>query len=96
MIESDEDRDGVFESIITFRKDTDQMEVFHRASDGTITPASEDVLAAHKRQHEAFSQFFSEGMATNTTKPELTEMIRHTRSEVQAAQRDLDDAQRER
>lgn len=47
--ESDEDGDGVFESVILHSPDTDDIKIFKRNADGTVTPASTAEIESVKK-----------------------------------------------
>ncbi len=60
LSEGDDDGDGVFETIIATHPETGDLEVFTRAVEGDVRPASTRTVAAHKKQMSAVAEFFRE------------------------------------
>ncbi len=95
-IEGDDDGDGVFETLIVYRADSDDMEVFTRDASGSVRPASTQVLEAHKRQNAAFAEFFENTlMATNLDSATVEERIRATQKKIQETQQEINDGRRQ-
>lgn len=58
MVESDEDGDGLFETITLFPGDLYKMEVFQRQSDGSVKPLDSEALQELKQKYcRAFQEF---------------------------------------
>lgn len=62
MIESDEDGNGSYETIIIYNPPKEDLEAFTRKPDGTVTPVDAKTLAAFKEQHAAISKFWDEAL----------------------------------
>ena len=91
-IEGDDDGDGVLETLIVYRADSDDMEVFTRDANGSVRPASSQVLEAHKKQNAAFAEFFDNTlMATNLDSATVEERIRATQKKIQETQQKIND-----
>jgi hypothetical protein len=92
--ESDEDRDGVFETLAVYRVGTTDMEVFTRHRDGSVTPVSRQTLAAYKKQHAALDEFWEKAFDTNTSTDKAMELMEETRRKIQAAEKEKSDAKK--
>jgi hypothetical protein len=57
LTESDEHKSGKFDTIAVYHPGTDEMEVFIRLEDGSVTPASTQVVQAYKKRSEGISKF---------------------------------------
>jgi hypothetical protein len=90
LIEGDDDGDGFFETLIVYRTDSDDFEVFTREANGSVRPASKRVLDAHKKQSAAFAEFFQEMQAsTNLDDRTIEERIRRTQEKIQDAAQEM-------
>ncbi len=69
MVESDENRDGVFESVAIFDPSTDDFEVFTRQPDGSVKPVGTQTLEATKKQKAVVD----ESMRKLLQKPDMTD-----------------------
>ncbi|HVU07814.1 MAG TPA: hypothetical protein VHG89_04640 [Verrucomicrobiae bacterium] len=58
MTESDENRDGFFETVAVYDSRTDDMEEFIRQPDGSVKPVSTQTLQTYKKQNEAMTKFW--------------------------------------
>lgn len=92
--ESDEDRDGVFETLAVYRVGTTDMEVFTRHRDGSVTPVSRQTLDAYKKQNAALDDFWEKAFDTNTTTDKAMELMEETRRKIQAAEKEKSDAKK--
>ena len=92
--ESDEDRDGVFETIAVYRAGTKDMEVFTRQQDGSVTPVSGQALAAYKKQIAAMDEFWDRASDKNTSTDKAMELMEETRRKIQEAEKEKLDAKR--
>jgi hypothetical protein len=86
MTESDEDGDGVFETIAVYRPGTDDMEVFTRQPDGSIRPVSTQTLQAYKKQNAAISEFWDKAFDKKFDEKKLPDLIRETQKKIQEAE----------
>ena len=86
--ESDEDRDGVFETLAVYRPDTGDMEVFTRQRNGSVTPVSAQILAAYNKQNAAISQFVDKAFDNGTDMDKTMEMAREFRRKIQEAKKE--------
>jgi hypothetical protein len=57
MTESDEHKSGRFDTVAVYHPGTEEMEVFTRLPDGSVTPASTHVVQAYKKQNAEISEF---------------------------------------
>lgn len=85
MIESDQDGDGLFETLATYGSKPEDMQVFSRNPDGLVQPASPQNLAAHRKQTEAFEKFFG-SLDKTMSDDELTELLNETQKKIQEAE----------
>ncbi len=90
-VESDEDGDGFFETLATYRSGTEEMEVFTRQRDGTVQPVSAKALAAFKKQSAAISEFFDKEFSNDADPDKLEDSIRETQKKLQDAERERRD-----
>ncbi len=59
-IESDEDGDGIFESLVLYNTKTKELEAFSRDRDNSVTPVDAKTLAIHKEQLLRITSFWDE------------------------------------
>jgi hypothetical protein len=69
MVESDENGDGVFESVTVFDPATDDFEMFIRQPDGSVKPVSTQTMEATKKQ----TAVANETIKKLTQKPDMTD-----------------------
>ena len=86
MTESDEDGDGVFETIAVYRPGTRDMEVFTRQPDGSVKPVSTQTLQAYKKQNAAISEFWDKAFDKKFDEKKLPDLIRETQKKIQDAE----------
>jgi hypothetical protein len=87
-VESDEDGDGFFEMLATFRLDTEDMEVFTRQRDGSVQPVSAQTLAAFKKQNVAISEFWDKAFSKDADPDKLEDAIRKTQKRIRDAEKE--------
>lgn len=92
--ESDEDRDGVFETIAVYRAGTTAMEVFTRQQDGSVAPVSRQTLAAYKKQNAAISTFWEKALGEGADVDKAMEMLTETQQKIQAAEKEKTDGKK--
>ncbi len=92
--ESDEDGDGIFETIAVYRSGTSDMEVFTRQRDGSVKPVSARTLAVHKRQHAAISEFWDKAFDKGTDIDKAMEMMRETQQKIRDAEKEKTDGKK--
>lgn len=86
--ESDKDGDGVFESLILYSPDTDDIEIFKRNADGTVTPASTAEIESVKKMTAAAM----EPLGKLSEHPEMSDadfgrLIEESRQKIQEIER---------
>lgn len=86
-IESDEDGDGFFEQLTTYRSATEGMEVFTRLRDGTVQPVSAQTLAAFKKQNAAIAEFWDKAFGKDADPDKCDDMIRETQKKIRDAEK---------
>ena len=91
MTESDEDRDGFFDSIAVYRAGTTDMEVFIRQQDGSVIPVSGGTLAAFKKQNAAIVDLFDKAFEKGTDTDKAMELMEEAQRKIQAAEREKTD-----
>lgn len=89
--ESDEDGDGVFETLAVYRSGTGDMEVFARHLDGSVKPVSAQTLAAYKKQNAAISDFWERAFDKSTDTDKVMEMMRETQKKIRDAEKEKSD-----
>ncbi len=87
--ESDEDRDGLFETIAVYRAGTTDMEVFIRQQDGSVIPASAQTLAAYRKQNAAIVDFFEKAFEKGTDTDKAMELMEEAQRKIQAAEKEM-------
>lgn len=92
MTESDEDKDGVLETVAIFRPGTSDLEVFIRKDDGAIEPADEKLLDLIKRQVGAVSNVVEKTLGQGADADSAMKLFRETRKELQALEAEKADA----
>ena len=68
MTESDENKDGTFETIAIYNPPTGDMEIFIRQPDGSVKPASTEILQTYKKQNAKISKFWNDLEKTSSKK----------------------------
>jgi hypothetical protein len=86
--ESDEDGDGVFETLAVYGSGTGDMEVFTRQRDGSVKPVSAPTLAAYKKQNAAMSEFWDKAFDKGTNTDKAMEMMTATQKKIQDAKKE--------
>ena len=86
MTESDDDGDGVFETIAIYHPAKSEMEVFTRKKDGSVQPVDAQTLAAYKRQNAAISDFWDK--AYDTDEDNIIELIQETQKQIRDAEKE--------
>jgi hypothetical protein len=89
--ESDEDRDGLFETVAVYRAGTTDIEVFTRQLDGAVTPVSGRKLAAYKKQNAAIVDFFDQAFDKDTDTDKGMELMEQAQRKIQAAAKETVD-----
>jgi hypothetical protein len=92
--EVDEDRDGVFETIIVYRAGTTDMEVFTHQQDGSVTPVAGRTLAAYKKQNAAIIDLFDRAFEKGTDTDKAMELTEEARRKIQAAEKEKADGKK--
>ena len=92
MTESDEDGDGVFESVAVFNPDTEDFEKFTRQPDGSVKPVSTQSLDATKRMKAVAD----ESLRALLQKPDMTEqevedLLEKNRQKIEAIKKEKKD-----
>lgn len=85
MVESDEDGDGVFESLTVFNPDTEDFEKFIRQPDGSVKPMSTQSIDATKRMKAVAD----ESLRTLLQNPDMTnreveDLLEKNRQKIEA------------
>ena len=88
MIESDDDGDGLFETLAIFLPGGQEMEVFSRGAGGSIKPVSAATLEAHKKQHAAIAEFWDKSLDSGMSEEKLPELIQETQKKLRSAERE--------
>jgi hypothetical protein len=86
--ETDEDRDGVFETLAVYRTGTTDIEVFTRQQDGSVTPVSQQTLAAYKKQNAAMTQFWDQTLGEGADVDKAMDLLRETQQKIQSAEKE--------
>lgn len=86
--ESDENGDGFFETLTTYRDGTEDMEVFARQRDGSVQPVSSEKLAAFKKKNIAISEFWDKASAKDADVDKILDSMRETQKTIQNAERE--------
>jgi hypothetical protein len=60
LIESDENGDGAFETLIVYNMKTKEIEAFLRKTDGSVIPMDANTLAATKDQFDVMAGFWDQ------------------------------------
>jgi len=89
MVENDEDGDGVLEAFSLFCPGTQDLEMFIRQSDGSVTPVSNQTLLATKKQmatvDDVVGKLFQKDGLTDR---QLEELIQDTQKKIRAAEKE--------
>lgn len=92
MVESDDDGDGVLESIGVFEPSTDSFEMFTRQSDGNVKPVSTQKLVSIKRQKavadESMKKLFDK---PNMTDKEIGDLLEKNRQKMEEIKKERQD-----
>jgi hypothetical protein len=94
MTESDEDRDGVFETLAVYRSGTRDMEVFTRQRDGSVKPVNGQTLAAYKKQNTAISEFWDKAFDKGTDIDKAMELMAETQKKIREAEMEKSDGKK--
>jgi hypothetical protein len=94
MTESDEDGDGVFETVAIYHPAKTEMEVFTRQTDGSVRPVSAQTLAAYKKQHAAISEFWDNAFDKDTDTDKAMEMMKETQKKIRDAEKEKTDGKK--
>jgi hypothetical protein len=89
MMEADEHGDGFFETLIVYRPSKNDMEVFTRKRDGSVSPVSAQTLAAYKKQHATITELWDKAFDKDTDADKFVDRM-------QDAQRKIRDAEKEK
>jgi hypothetical protein len=92
--ESDEDRDGFFETLAVYRSGTGDMDVFTRQRDGSVKPVSAQTLAAHKKQNAAISEFWDKAFDKGADTDKAMELMTETQRKIRDAEREKTDGKK--
>jgi hypothetical protein len=83
MAESDEDGDGVFESVTVWSPGTDAFEQFRRLPDGSVRPVSAAVLEATKKQKAVADESLRKALENpDMSAKELDALVRENRQKI--------------
>lgn len=88
MIETDDDGDGLFETLAAFLPGRQEMEVFSRSVDGSIKPTSAVTLEAYKKQNAAVVEFWDKTLGSGMSDEKLPELIQETQEKIRNAERE--------
>jgi hypothetical protein len=86
--ESDEDRNGVFETLTVYGSGTGDMEVFTRQPDGSVKPVSGQALAAYRKQHAAISEFWDKAFDKSMDTEKTMELMTETQKKIREAEKE--------
>ena len=90
MIETDEDRDGFFETL-SISEDIEgqyHLEVFTRGRNGSVSPVSAQMLAAYKKQHAAIAEFVGKVFDKNTHSDRINDLMHETQQKLRNAEKE--------
>ena len=59
VTESDEDGDGLFEMVVVYREDPEDVNAFVRERDGLVRPAEMKMVETLRKQNELLTEFWS-------------------------------------
>jgi hypothetical protein len=92
MTEADDNRDGIFETIVIYHPGTSDMEAFIRQADGSVKPASSKTLEAYKQQSATVSKFVDTIFTkTNMTDADFEKLVKETQKKISDAEKENDD-----
>ncbi len=91
MMETDEDGDGRFETVIVYHPPKNDLEVFAKAQDGSVKPVSSKTLAAYKKQHFAISEFFDSAFDKDMDADKFSEKVQETQRKIRGAEKEMKD-----
>lgn len=94
MMETDEDGDGVFETIIAYRPQNTGMEVFTRQRDGSVRPVSAQAHAAYKEKLAAITGLWDKALDKDMDKEKFVESVRQTQQKIRDAEKGKIDAKK--
>jgi hypothetical protein len=94
MMESDEDGDGLFETIIVYRPSKSDMEVFTRERDGSVHPVNAHKLAAYKKQQAALSELWDKAFDKDVDAEKFIERVQETKRKIEDAEKEKKDDQK--
>jgi hypothetical protein len=92
--ESDEDRDGVFETIAVYRPGTDDMDVFKRQADGSVKPVDAQTLAAHKKQNVAIKELWDKAFDKDMDGEKFLDRMKEARKKIRDAEKEKTDGKK--
>jgi hypothetical protein len=87
MTESDEDGDGMFETIAVYRTGEHDMEVFTRQHDGSVQPVSKKTLQSYKEQNAAISEFWDKAFQKDMNDGRIGKLLQDTQKKIQDTDR---------
>jgi len=90
LIESDEDGNGKFDTLILYNRAKGGMEVFKCQPDGFVKPVDEKTLAAFKRQNMALSGFWDQMLGPDAPSDKFIESAKALKKELQDAEKQKD------
>jgi hypothetical protein len=90
MVESDDDGDGFFESVMVFDPTTGSFEMFTRQADGSVNPVSTQKLDAIKRE-KAMADESMEKLKPDMTDRELGDLLETNRLKIEAIKNEKKD-----
>jgi hypothetical protein len=92
--ETDQDRDGVFESVAVYRPGTMEMEVFTRMPDGAVVPVDQKTLEAHKKQHAAITELWDKFYDETNDSDKGLELLKEAQRKIQEAGEEISDTKK--
>ena len=91
MSEDDENRDGIFETIVIHRSGTNDLEIFTRQPDGSVTPADTKIVEATRKQSAVLDEFWNKAFQKEMSDQELADSLLETRQKIQALDKEKKD-----
>jgi hypothetical protein len=92
MAESDENGDGIFESVTVFDPATDDFEMFIRQPDGSVEPISTQTLEATKKQFavadESVKRLFQKPIMSDR---ELSNLVEESQQKIESLEKEKKD-----
>jgi hypothetical protein len=87
FVESDEDGNGRFDTIVAINEAKGGLEVFKRQPDGSVKPADEKTVAAFKRQFGAIAGFWDQMLGKDAPSDKFLESAKALKKELQEAEK---------